>query len=262
MAAHQECGAPDTDAIAGKTDQQAGQGDAHESRRGPDFLQHRLEALAFTSAGGRGLALAVEAAAQRFDTGQAQQQRGNQTGNGHPEKGAAPAIFVGNPGAQTQADQGAEMGAEHEHTHGAAALCRRVMVGNHRQRRRGAARFADRHADPGGGQLPVAAGESAKAGHHAPGGTTPGDHIAPVAPVGDAAHRHRQGRIKQGKSQAAEQTHGGVGNLEFLLHRFDQNPHDLAVDQAHRVDEGQHQQGAMGAPTGRPDRVLIHADSG
>ena len=119
------------------------------------------------------------------------------------------------------------------------------MVGNHGQRWRRAASFTHGHTYPRQCQAPIASGHAAKGCHGTPSCAAIRHKISTIGAVGIATKRNGQNAVKQGKSEATQQTHGRIRNLKFFLDGLNQNAHDLPVDETHGVDKQKHQQGVV-----------------
>ena len=244
--AHQERRAPDAQPVAGQAEQHACHGDPGEARRAPDLQQHLLERLLGLLRLGLRCRRCVPTPPRGLHASPAQQQRGHDARHRHDDEGRAPAVLVRDPGARPQAEERTQVRAQHVDTHRTRTLRTRVEIGNHGQRGRTAPRLTHGHAHARQRQLRKAHGHAAQPGHHAPAQAAPGDEIASVGAVGIARKRDGQRTVKGREGQAGEEAHGGVGSAELLFHRLDQHPHDLAVDQVHRVDQGQDRQGPVG----------------
>ena len=260
--AHEKRRAPDTQPVARQAEQHARHRDPGKAGRAPHLQQHLLQRLlrlrrftlqCSTHCGwlvgfplSRCRRRRIQASAQRLHAGPAQEQRRQDAGHRHHYEGRAPAVLVGNPSAGPQAEERAQMRPEHVDAHRAGTLRTGVQVGNHGQGRSAAARLADGHAHPRQRQLRKAHGHAAQACHHAPPHAAPGHEVTPVGAVSVTRKRDGQGTVEGRKRQPSEKAHSGVRRPELLLHRLDQHPHDLAVDQVHRIHQGQDGQGPVG----------------
>ena len=230
MRAHQKSRCPDADAVASKTERQAGPSDAREGLGMPEVagqVLHRAQR--------RWCLRGLPTAARRLHRGEPQQQRRHDAGDSHPQKCLAPAIVVRNPASQPQAEQDAQLWPEHVDTHRAPALLGWIVVGDHRDRWRRAASFTDGHSYACQRQGPIAPRDAAHRCHEAPSRTAIGDEVAPVGAVGVARERDRQRAVEQGEGHARQDAHGGIRHAELGLDRLDQDAHDLPIQKASSV---------------------------
>jgi hypothetical protein len=111
------------------------------------------------------------------------------------------------------------------------------VVCNHGNRRWAATGFAHCHANARKSQAPKANRQAAHRCHGAPCSAAIGHKITPIGSISKAAKWHGQGAVKQGECQAAQKSHGRIGNLKLLLDGLHENAHDLTIDEAHGVDK-------------------------
>ncbi|MNF97256.1 hypothetical protein D3C84_800760 [compost metagenome] len=156
--------------------------------------------------------------------------------------------MLGDPASEAKAEDGAQAGAEHQHRDGGGTALRRVEVGDHRHRRRGAAGLADGHADACQHQEQEAAGQTAEHGHRAPGDAGQGDDRLAADAVGQPAEREAEQGVEHREGQPGEQADLGIGDAKLCLHRLDEDRHQLPVDVVEHVDDGQHPESVVGVP--------------
>ncbi len=133
----------------------------------------------------------------------------------------------------------------------AAQALFRKRIGDHRECARAQRRFADPDTHACGRQRNETARHTAERGGHTPDEHADRNDVAATEAIREHTHRQAENRIHQRERDALEQADLGIGDMQVLLQRTDQESEDLPVGVRQGVAEHQHEYRVPRDPAGR-----------
>ena len=192
----------------------------------------------------------VPAAARRLLDGEEERERKDHPGHADGHECITPAEGLLDEATEQEAEDDSEVEARRIEAEGSGALGGRVVVADHRVRRRAAAGLTETDADPREQQLQVVLREPRERGHAAPNGDRERDDVLSIAAVRPVGDRNARGHIDQREGESGQQTELPVHQTHLLLDGLLQDHEDLSVDEVEGVGEGHHPQRVAGHARG------------